>query len=150
VTSSTTAPVFVDSNVLIDVRDSADADKQAQAAAWMAELWRSHRGRLSSQVLSEFYVNVTQKLRPGLDRETARADVRALSAWPPIALDEQVFDEAWHIQDRYGLSFWDALIVGAARVCGCGYVLTEHLQDGQHLGGVRVVSPFLHRPGDIS
>jgi predicted nucleic acid-binding protein len=150
VTSSTTAPVFVDSNVLIYVRDSADADKQAQAAAWMTELWRSHRGRLSSQVLSEFYVNVTQKLRPGLDRETARADVRVLSAWQPIPLDEQVFDEAWHIQDRYGLSFWDALIVGAARVCGCGYVLTEDLQDGQDLAGVRVVSPFLHRPGDIS
>jgi len=150
VTSSTTAPVFVDSNVLIYVRDSADADKQAQAAAWMAELWRSHRGRLSSQVLSEFHVNVTQKLRPGLDRETARADVRALSAWQPIPLDEPVFHEAWHIQDRYGLSFWDALIVGAARVCGCGYVLTEDLQDGQDLAGVRVVSPFLHRPGDIS
>lgn len=148
--SSTTAPVFVDSNVLIYVRDSADADKQAQAAAWMAELWRSHRGRLSSQVLSEFYVNVTQKLRPGLDRESARADVRALSAWQPISLDEQVFDEAWHIQDRYGLSFWDALIVGAARVCGCGYVLSEDLQEGQDLAGVRVVSPFLHRPGDIS
>jgi predicted nucleic acid-binding protein len=150
VTSSTTAPVFVDSNVLIYVRDSADADKQAQAAAWMTELWRSHRGRLSSQVLSEFYVNVTQKLRPGLDRETARADVRVLSAWQPIPLDEQVLDEAWHIQDRYGLSFWDALIVGAARVCGCGYVLTEDLQDGQDLAGVRVVNPFLHRPGDIS
>lgn len=149
-TKSTTALVFVDSNVLIYVRDTADVDKQAQADAWMAELWRSHRGRLSSQVLSEFYVNVTQKLRPGLDRETARADVRALSAWQPIPLDEQVFDEAWHIQDRYGLSFWDALIVGAARVCGCGYVLSEDLQDGQDLAGVRVVNPFLHRPGDIN
>jgi predicted nucleic acid-binding protein len=136
--------------VLVYVRDSADADKQTQAAAWMAELWRSHRGRLSSQVLSEFYVNVTQKLRPGLDRDTARADVRALSAWQPIPLDEQVFDEAWHIQDRYGLSYWDALIVGAARVCGCGYVLTEDLQDGQDLAGVRVVNPFLHGPGDLS
>jgi predicted nucleic acid-binding protein len=148
--SSTTAPVFVDSSVLIYVRDSADPEKQAQAAAWMGELWRSRRGRLSSQVLSEFYVTVTQKLRPGLDRESARADVRMLSAWQPIPLDEPVFDEAWHIQDRYGLSFWDALIVGAARVCGCGYVLSEDLQDGQDLAGIRVVSPFLHHPADIS
>lgn len=149
-TNSTTAPVFVDSNVLIYARDSAAADKQAQAADWMAELWRSHRGRPSSQALSEFYVNATQKLRPGLDRETARGDVRALSALQPIPLDEQVFNEAWHIQDRYGLSFRDALIVGAACVCGCGYVLSEDLQDGQDLAGVRVVSPFLHRPSDIS
>jgi len=149
VTNSTTAPVFVDSNVLIYVRDTADADKQVQAAAWMAELWRSRRGRLSSQVLSEFYVNATQKLRPGLERGIARADVRALSAWQPVQLTEQVFDEAWHIQDRYGLSFWDALIVGAARVCECAYVLTEDLQDGQELAGVRVVNPFVHQPGDI-
>lgn len=136
--------------MLVYVRDTADADKQAHAAAWMAELWRSHRGRVSSQVLCEFYVNVTQKLRPGLDREIARADVRALSSWQPVPIGEDVFDQAWHIQDRYGLSFWDALIVGAARVCGCGYVLTEDLQDGQELAGVRVVNPFLHRPGDIS
>ena len=149
-TNSTTAPVFVDSNVLVYVRDLADGDKQAQAAAWMAELWRSHRGRVSSQVLTEFYLNVTQKLRPGLDREIARADVRALSAWQPVPLDEQVFDQAWHVQDRYGLSFWDALIVGAARVCNCAYVLTEDLQDGQELAGVRVMNPFQHGPDEIS
>ena len=136
--------------MLVYVRDSSDKDKQGQAAAWMAELWRSRRGRLSSQVLSEFYVNVTQKLRPGLDRDIARTDVRALSTWEPIPLSEHVFDEAWHIQDRYGLSFWDALIVGAARVCECTYVLTEDLQDGQELAGVRVVNPFLHGPGEIS
>jgi predicted nucleic acid-binding protein len=132
------------------VRDSASKDKQAQAAAWMNELWRSRRGRLSSQVLSEFYVNVTQKLKPGLAADVARGDVLALSEWQPVAIDQHVFDEAWHLQDRYGLSFWDALIVGAARACGCGYILTEDLQDGQDLLGVRVLSPFLHRPGDIA
>jgi predicted nucleic acid-binding protein len=134
--------------VLIYVRDTADKDKQVKAAAWMTELWRSRRGRVSSQVLSEFYVNVTQKLKPGLDRETARADVRALALWQPVPLGEPVFDEAWHVQDRYHLSFWDALIVGAARACGCRYVLTEDLQDGQELAGVRVVNPFLHGPDD--
>jgi predicted nucleic acid-binding protein len=135
--------------VLVYVRDTADRDKQAQAEAWMAELWRSRRGRLSTQVLSEFYVNVTQKLRPGLAREVARADVRALSAWQPVSLSEQVFNEAWHVQDRYGLSFWDALIVGAAHVCECGFLLTEDLQDGQHLVGVRILNPVVHQPSDI-
>lgn len=149
-TNSTTAPVFVDSNVLVYVRDSADEGKQARAAAWMAELWRSRRGRLSSQVLSEFYVNVTQRLRPGLDRDTAQKDVRTLSVWQPVPLTEQVFDEAWHLQDRYGLSFGNALIVGAARVCECAYVLTEDLQDGQDLAGVLVVNPFLHQPAEVS
>jgi predicted nucleic acid-binding protein len=116
----------------------------------MDALWRSRGGRLSSQVLSEFYVTVTQKLKPGLDREVARGDVLALSEWQSVAIDRHVFDEAWHIQDRYGLSFWDALIVGSARACGCGYLLTEDLQDGQDLSGVRVINPFLHQPGDIA
>jgi predicted nucleic acid-binding protein len=116
----------------------------------MDALWRSRRGRLSSQVLSEFYVNATQKLKPGLDRDVARADVLALSEWRPVAIDHHVFDEAWHIQDRYGLGFWDALIVGAACACGCRCVLTEDLQDGQDLAGVRVISPFRHRPDDIA
>jgi hypothetical protein len=80
--------------VLVYVRDSASKDKQAQAAAWMNELWRSRRGRLSSQVLSEFYVDVTQKLKPGLAADVARGDVLALSEWQPVAIDQHVFDEA--------------------------------------------------------
>jgi predicted nucleic acid-binding protein len=136
--------------VLVYVRDNANAKKQARAAAWMDVLWRSRRGRLSSQVLSEFYVSVTQKLKPGLDREVARADAQALSEWQPVAIDRHVLEEAWSIQDRYGLSFWDALIVGAARASACGCVLTEDLQDGQVLSGVRVISPFLHEPDDLA
>jgi predicted nucleic acid-binding protein len=147
---STIAPVFVDSNVLVYARDSAQRDKQRQAEAWMAELWRSRRGRLSTQVLTEFYVNATQKLRPGLDRETARADVRALLAWQPLDLDSRVFEDAWRIQDRDKIGFWDALIVGAAHVGGCGYVLTEDLQDGQEIVGVRVVNPFRSLPNSLS
>ncbi|MFN2444837.1 MAG: PIN domain-containing protein [Vicinamibacterales bacterium] len=147
--NSTTAPIFVDSNVLVYVRDSADKEKQRRAEAWMVELWRSRRGRLSTQVLTEFYVNATQKLRPGLDRETARADVRGLSAWQPVMLDSAVFDEAWRIQDRIKLSFWDALIVGTAQVAGCRYVLTEDLQHAQEIAGVRIVSPFVAVPSDV-
>lgn len=55
----------LDTNVLVCARDSADSDKQTQAAAWLAQLWRSRQGRLSFQVLDEYYVTVTLKLRPG-------------------------------------------------------------------------------------
>ena len=89
---STTGAVFVDSNVLIYGRDISHPDKQRRASAWMAELWRSKRGRLSFQVLTEFYVNVTRKLRPGLDGEAARQDVRALLTWKPIGLDRHSAD----------------------------------------------------------
>ncbi len=67
----------------------------------------------------------------------------------PIGLDNRVFEQAWHVQDRYRLSFWDALILGAAHVGACRYVLTEDLQDGQEIGGVRVVNPFKSQPSSL-
>ncbi len=147
--SSTTDPVFVDSNVLVYARDSGHPEKQRQAAAWMADLWRSKRGRLSIQVLSEYYVNVTQKLRPGLDHATARHDVRALFSWNPIGLEPRVLEQAWQTQDRYHLSFWDGLIVGAAQVAACRYLLTEDLQADQEIGTVLVVNPFRSSPSSL-
>lgn len=147
--TSTTDLLFVDSNVLVYVRDKAHPDKHQQAAEWMASLWRSKRGRLSGQVLSEYYVTVTQKLRPGLDAQTARADVRSLLNWQPIALDHRVFEHAWQVQDRYRLSFWDALIFAAAFVGECRYVLTEDLQADQEISGVRIVNPFRTAPSTL-
>lgn len=59
-----TAPTFVDTNALVYVRDSAAPDKQQAAAAWMRHLWQRRLGRLSTQVLNEYYVTVTRKLVP--------------------------------------------------------------------------------------
>jgi predicted nucleic acid-binding protein len=67
--TSTTVPIFVDTNVLVDARDSADLEKQATASAWMQHLWTSAEGRLSVQVLQEYYVTVTRKLDPGLNAD---------------------------------------------------------------------------------
>lgn len=144
-----TGPVFVDSNVLVYARDAAHKDKQRRAAAWMAELWRSRSGRLSIQVLSEYYVTVTQKLQPGLDKETARQDVRALFAWKPVSLETRLLEQAWRAQDRYGFSYWDALIVGAAHAGACHYLLTEDLQDQQRIGDLVVVNPFRSAPDSL-
>src|SRR6266498_519234 len=71
-----TAPVFVDANVLVYARDAGHEGKHAQANAWLAFLWESRRGRLSFQVLHEYYVTVTSKLKPGMSREAARHDIR--------------------------------------------------------------------------
>ena len=76
-----TAPVFVDTNVLIYTVDRCDLKKQQAARAWRTELWKSHRGRISFQVLQEFYVNVAQRWPSA--REQARAEVRDLLAWAP-------------------------------------------------------------------
>lgn len=135
-------PIFVDSNVLVYARDTRDPKKHERATAWVRHLWETGEGRLSAQVLHEFYVTTTRKLRPGLAPAAARADVRDLSAWRPVLLGIEGLEAAWALEDRFGLSFWDALIVAAAHVARCEVLLTEDLQDGTDLDGVRVVDPF--------
>lgn len=137
-----TAPVFVDTNVLVYARDRAQGDKHRRAREWMTRLWETHTGRLSHQVLSEYYVTVTAKLKPGMPAAAARRDVRALLAWHPLATTAAVLERAWDLQDRHQLAWWDALIVASALGAGCGTLLTEDLQDGQRFGDLEVVSPF--------
>lgn len=142
--------VFTDTNVLVYSRDTAEPEKHRRARDWMTHLWTTRQGRLSWQVLQEFYVTVTEKLDPGLDRERARREVQSLTSWRPVTIDARVLEAAWPAQDRYRLSWWDALIVAAAQVAGCVYLLTEDLQDDQVLGTVRVVNPFRLSPEDLS
>ena len=139
--------VFVDTNVLVYSRDASEPDKQARAMAWLEELWRSRRGRVSWQVLHEFYVTVTGKLDPGMDPGRARAEVRELATWGPVETTQPLVEGAWALQDRFALSFWDALIVSAARASGCRILLTEDLQVGQRFDGLEVVDPFERPPG---
>jgi predicted nucleic acid-binding protein len=141
------ANVFVDTNVFLYALDRANLDKQAVAQSWRAELWRTRRGRISVQVLQEFYANVIRKWPAA--RDDARAEIRDLLAWRPIPIDADLIEEAWSVQDRYGLSFWDTLIVAAAKSSSCQYLLTEDLQAGQDLNGVIVVNPFHHSPSSF-
>ena len=147
VLSGTDSLVFVDSNVFLYAVDEANPRKQEAARNWRAELWKNHRGRVSYQVLGELYVNAVRK-RPAA-REEARAEVRDLLAWNPVVADAALLERGWKLQDRYGLSYWDALIVAAAKVAACRYLLTEDLQAGQKLDGVEVVNPFLRDPQDV-
>lgn len=145
-----TAKVFVDTNVLVYSRDASELQKQEQAMSWMAYLWRTRAGRLSFQVLQEFYVTVTEKLEPGLEREIARSEVRSMLPWRPISVDARVIEGAWLIQDRYKLSWWDSMIVSAAQVGDCRYLLTEDLLEDQEFDGVQVVNPFVSTPEDLN
>jgi predicted nucleic acid-binding protein len=143
------AKVFVDTNVLVYSRDASEPQKQAQAMAWMVHLWRTKTGNLSFQVLQEFYITVTAKLQPGLDPENARKDVRSLLVWNPLVVNDRVLENAWHIQDRFQISWWDALVVSAAQLADCRYLLTEDLQENQEFGSLRVTNPFHVEPTSL-
>lgn len=133
---------FVDTNLLVYARDSTHPAKQRQAHRWLEHLWRAREGRLSFQVLQEYYVTVTTKLSPGLLPQDARDDVRALYAWEPLPTDTVVVEGAWRIQDRHGFSWWDSLIVSAAQVLNCDHLLTEDLQHERSLEGLTILNPF--------
>lgn len=106
-----TAPVFVATNLLLYAADTSDAAKHRAASVWRLELWKSRRGRLSYQVLQEFYVQAVRKNPRGA--AAVEAEVRDLFAWDPVVIDVPVIEAAWRLRKRFGLSFWDALIVGA-------------------------------------
>lgn len=141
--------IFVDTNVLVYARDASTPRKQPQALDWLGRLWRTEEGRTSFQVLHEYYVTVTRKLSPGLTPDEARQDIRDLLAWRPLVADERMLEEAFALENRFKLSFWDALVVSAAQLAGCRYLLTEDLQHGQDLDGVEVVNPFLAVAGEF-
>jgi predicted nucleic acid-binding protein len=143
-----TDPVFVDSNVLLYAMDQTDLAKQEAAQTWRRTLWMNGMGRLSFQVLGEFYVNAI-RIQPSAHAEV-RAEIRDLLAWKPVVTDAEILELGWKIQDRYRVSYWDALIVAAARVAGCRYLLTEDLQAGQKLDGIEIVNPFLRSPDSLS
>lgn len=146
--SSTIALVFVDTNVLVYARDSSDSGKQKMAARWMTELWRSRNGRISHQVLHEYYVTVTRKLRPGLPAAIAREDVRSLMQWSPVPEDATLIERAWMVEEKFDLAFWDAMIVAAAATARAAVLLTEDLQEGAEIDGVLVVNPFRTAPAE--
>lgn len=93
-------PVFVDSNVLLYALDQTNLAKQQAAQTWRRALWTSGMGRLSFQVLGEFYVNAI-RMQPGA-RADVRAEIRDLLAWNPVVTDETILELGWEIQDRYG------------------------------------------------
>ncbi len=144
------APVFVDTNVFVYWRDASEPVRQPLAAAWLAQLWRERTGRTSTQVLSEYYVSVTRKLRPGISADDAWEDVRALMAWRPQPIDAAVLESGRDIERRYRLSWWDSLVVAAAKAQGCTLLLSDDLQDGMALGEITVRSPFTLHAGEAA
>lgn len=138
--------VFVDTNVLLYAVDDAYPAKRDQARAWLAACWQARLGRLSTQVLNEFYANARKRFRHAVSAGDARAEVRRYQEWQPWQIDHATVETAWAVESRYGLSYWDALMVSAAQHMGCELLLTEDLQHDQRIDKLRIVNPFLAGP----
>jgi predicted nucleic acid-binding protein len=135
--------VFVDSNILIYAHDRSAARKRDLAASRIAHLWRAGTGVISVQVLQEFYVNVTRKVAQPITKSEALGLLELYARWEVITPDPGMVFSAVRVEERFQLSFWDALIVTCAQAAGATTLLSEDLQSGQSFDGVVVENPFL-------
>lgn len=132
---------FVDTNLLL-YAVSREPQEQEKAAAARTIL-RDRDLALSTQVLQEFYVQATRPSRPDpLTHEHAAALVESFTRFRVQETTLSLVRAAMEAHRRFQLSYWDAAILEAARLMGCGELLSEDLNDGQNFDGVRVINPF--------
>ena len=137
-----TGAVFVDTNVLVYVRDSRDVSKQRRAVAWHEYLWKERQGRISMQVIAEFYLTLARLSGNAVPAGELWDRAARYFAWNPQQVDEALLRRAREIEAGYRLSWWDSMIAAAAQLQDCSVLLTEDLQDGAVIGTVTVRSPF--------
>ena len=134
--------VFLDTNIIIYAYDVSAGEKHEIAKKILVDLWDSGLGVISTQVLQEFFVAVTQKLSKPLDKRLAREIVSDFLKWDVVINDGESILEAIEIFLRYGYSFWDSLIIEAAIRSGTVILLSEDLSHGQTINRLTIKNPF--------
>jgi predicted nucleic acid-binding protein len=139
---------FVDSNLLVYALDTANPHKQAAALRWRDALWQSQSGRLSWQVLHEFFYTTTHKLH--ISETVVRPLVRSYAQWPVTGFSLSLVEHAWHWTDHARINYWDALILAAAERSGCRWLLSEDFSHRRKYGSVQAINPFVTEPDGVS
>ena len=136
---------FVDTNVFIYAHDIDAGLKHDVAKTLIHELWSERAGLVSTQVLQEFYVNVTRKIASPLSKVSARTVIHSYGSW---CIETALTDvsTAFQIEDESRIGFWDALVIASAARGGAARLLSEDLNAGQTVLGVRIENPFAPIP----
>jgi len=131
---------FLDTNILVYAYDQDAPEKRETAIAIIEAGW-NHLGQtaLSVQVLQEFFVNLERRSVP---QDVAAAVIADFSPWPIVTNTLELLHAGFAEQSRWQLSFWDALILAAARLSGASELITEDFSHGQDYGGICAVNPF--------
>ena len=135
--------IFVDTNILVYAHDFSAGEHHAKASAVIESLWEAGTGVISTQVLQEFYVTVTRKIKNPLKSAEAREIIRNYLAWPVQINDPETTIRASEIEEKNSLSFWDALIVAAALRLQAKKIISEDLNHGQIIEGILIENPLL-------
>jgi predicted nucleic acid-binding protein len=133
---------FVDTNVILYAWD-ADAELRHElSVALLARLAANKSGVLSIQVLMEFYVNATRKFR--MSSHEAEAVLNDFADWRLHRPDYSSVIAAVHLQRRYKLAWYDAMILNSALESDCSILWTEDFSDGQRFGDLVIRNPYKH------
>ena len=131
---------FLDTNILVYAYDRDAPAKRKIAVGIVEDGWNQPGSvAISVQVLQELYVNLNRR---GVPREESAVIVGDLTLWPVVENTLDLLGSAFGEQVRWKISFWDALIVAAARAAGASELVTEDLNHGQDYGGIRSTNPF--------
>ncbi len=139
------ARVFVDTNILVYLFDHGEPKKRAAAARDLEREGSASELVVSTQVLQELYVSLTRGKKPLASPELAQDAVEAAAGYTTVVVDTPLVLAAIGLCRKDRLSFWDALVVSAAARAGCDRILTEDLNEGQVIEGVRVENPLTAR-----
>jgi len=131
---------FFDTNILVYTDDKSATTKRRRALDLLAEHRRAGTGVVSLQVLQEYFVTVTRKLH--VDARIARRKVELLAEFDVAQLEVADILAAIDLHRLHSFSFWDALVLRAAKQTGCGVLFTEDMQEAREVDGVRIVNPF--------
>jgi predicted nucleic acid-binding protein len=134
--------MFLDTNILVYAYDNSAGHKHTVAAQLVSGCWKNGNGCLSIQILQEFFVTVTQKIAYPLEHNTARQLVADLAYWRCHTPEAGDLLQAIDFQQKYQLSFWDAMVLQSATQLGCTQLISEDLSHGQIYGAVQVINPF--------
>jgi predicted nucleic acid-binding protein len=135
------ARTFFDTNILVYAEDTSEPVKQPIASAQILHHMWHRSGVVSTQVLQEYFVTVTRKFKA--DPLRAKEKVELYGAFEVARMDLSNILAAIDMHRLYGISFWDALVLRMAKQAGCRILLSEDMQHGQEIDGVRIVNPFL-------
>ena len=135
--------IFVDTNILIYAHDMDAGFKHNVAVSILKKIWEEETGIISAQVIQEFYVNVTRKIPNPITHAQARGIITNYFSWHIEPIEPHTILSASEIEERHLLSFWDSLILAAARQAKAEKVITEDLNPGQIIEGILIENPFL-------
>ena len=133
---------FLDTNLLVYAYDTQDRRKQAIAQEWVEKSIRAGNAAISAQVLSEFFVVVTQRIKNPIPAGEAQECIRIFSNLEVVEIDRLLVHTSIDLHRQYRISYWDAMIIAAAERAGCSKVLSEDLSEGQRYNAIEIQNPF--------